>query len=155
MFSCNTFWCRGALGLNNQVTSGDHIDTKQLTVLWDSNKGTPPVVGTGKNYQREMLPALGMQVVTTSLPYWWSSFEVWGPFLLRRKRPQWSPFWVAFHWTLPGKLTTLSFFKGRYVGVLAFLLVQTFLVNTPYYLSLNYQVYMWNNTCFRGMANDQ
>ena len=24
--------------------------------------------------------------------YWWSSFEVWGPFLLRRKRPQWSPY---------------------------------------------------------------
>ena len=24
--------------------------------------------------------------------YWWSSFEVWGPFLLRRKRPQWSSY---------------------------------------------------------------
>ena len=24
--------------------------------------------------------------------YWWSSFEVWGPVLLRRKRPQWSPY---------------------------------------------------------------
>ena len=30
--------------------------------------------------------------------YWWSSFEVWGPFLLRRKRPQWSPYGQHLTW---------------------------------------------------------
>ena len=28
-----------------------------------------PILGTGKNYQREMLPILGTALVTTSLPY--------------------------------------------------------------------------------------
>ena len=32
---------------------------RQLTVLRDSNAGMPPVMGTGKSYQHEMLRLLG------------------------------------------------------------------------------------------------
>ena len=60
--------------------------------------------------------------------YWWFSFEVWGPFLLRRKRPQWSLL-TASHWTntaLPN-LLFIQWMGGK--GGFAFLFVQTFLVN--------------------------
>ena len=61
--------------------------------------------------------------------YWWFPFEVWGPFLLRRKRPQWSLL-KASHWTNTA-LPNLLFIQwmGSKRGF-AFLFVQTFLVNS-------------------------
>ena len=56
----------------------------------DNNGSMPPVMATGKNYWSEML--------FSDSWYWWFSFEVWGLFLLRRKRPQWSLL-TASHWT--------------------------------------------------------
>ena len=76
--------------------------------------------------------------------YWWSSFEVWGPFLLRRKRPQWSPY--GQHLTGRARQDHYSSFfaKGGVHGVLPFYLVQTFLVNTIY--SLRFQRWMPERT---------
>ena len=59
-------------------------------IFHDNNGSMPPVMATGKNYWSEML--------FSDSWYWWFSFEVWGPFLLRRKRPQWSLL-TASHWT--------------------------------------------------------
>ena len=82
--------------------------------------------------------------------YWWFSFEVWGPFLLRRKRPQWSLL-AASHWTntaLPN-LLLIQWMGGK--GGFAFLFVQTFLVNSI--LSKSYEshdiIYTKTRVCYQ------
>ena len=61
--------------------------------------------------------------------YWWFSFEVWGPFLLRRKRPQWSLL-TASHWmnTVSPNLLFIQWMGSK--RGFAFLFVQTSLVNS-------------------------
>ena len=111
--------------------SGTHMYTERAKlgfkrsdnwlIFRDNNGSMPLVMGTGKNYWSEML--------FSDSWYWWFSFEVWGLFLFRRKRPQWSLL-TASHWTNAALPNLLLIQRMGGKGGFAFLFVQTFLVNS-------------------------
>ena len=83
----------------------------------------PPVMGTGKSYQHEMLHLLGMH-------YWWSSFEVWGPLVFFAVNVLSEAHVGSISLDSPGKTNLIHHWYMGGKGGFTFLLVQTFLVNT-------------------------